>query len=159
MTVKSLSVVGGDPRFSFQIEEGTSINPGQKSLVGKVVFNPAVGCRELEDCYAGFNHTSKFGHPWYLGLALPLNLWEMDLSIVHTLWARMRAAALTNAAKFNVTLSLDTSEVRGFHFSARAALSWPILCLDPVFKFPLTQIGNSSRGEILLFNPSKFPWV
>lgn len=155
MTVKSLSVVGGDPRFSFQVVEGSPISPGEKSLVGKVVFNPSVGCQELEDCYAGFNHTSKFGHPWYLGLALPLNLWEMDLSIVHTLWSRMRAAALTNASKFNVTLSLDTSEVRGFHFSARAALSWPILCLDPVLKFPLTQIGNSSVDEILLFNPSE----
>ena len=156
MNMKSLSVVGGDPRFSFRQQEGAVINPGQKSFVGHVKFDPGAVCRAEEECYTGFSPHTKFGHPWYLGLALPLNLGEMDLSIVLTLWSRMRSTALANS-QFNVTLRLDTSEVRGFHFPATAALSWPILCLDPLLSFPLTQIGNTTRQEIFLINPSQDP--
>ena len=103
MSMLDLSVVGGDPRFSFRLEEGAVINPGQKSFVGHVKFDPGAVCRGEEECYTGFSPHTKFGHPWYLGLALPLNLGEMDLSIVHTLWSRMRSTALANS-QFNVTL-------------------------------------------------------
>ena len=102
------------------------------------MFDPGATCRPTDDCYTGFSPWGKFGHPWYLGLALPLNLGEMDLSIVATLWSRMRATAMSRSV-FNVTLRLDTTEVRGFQFTARAALSWPILCLDSLKQFPLTQ--------------------
>merc|ERR1719419_522582 len=115
MRVKSLSVVGGDPRFTFDVDDGGKITPGQKSFVGKVTFDPGAVCQETEDCYTGFLPEGKFGHPWYLGLALPLNLGDMDLAVVHSLWSRMRAAAYPNSM-FNVTLRLDTSEVRGFLF-------------------------------------------
>jgi len=156
MRVKSLSVVGGDPRFTFDVDDGGKITPGQKSFVGKVTFDPGATCQETEDCYTGFLPEGKFGHPWYLGLALPLNLGDMDLAVVHSLWSRMRAAAYPNSM-FNVTLRLDTSEVRGFLFSARAALSWPVLSNVPSLKFPLTQLGNSSRHEVVIANPSSKP--
>ena len=156
MKVKSLSVVGGDPRFTFHLGEAVNISPGQKSFVGRVQFDPGAECGLSEDCYAGFLPDGKFGHPWYLGLALPLNLGDMDLAVVHSLWTRMRAAAYPNSM-FNVTLRLDTSEVRGFLFSARAALSWPVLAAAPTIQFPLTQLGNSSRMEILVTNPSSKP--
>jgi len=154
MRVKTLSVVGGDPRFSFDLQESATIEPDQKSEVGLVVFDPGATCRPTDDCYTGFSPWGKFGHPWYLGLALPLNLGEMDLSIVATLWSRMRATAMSRSV-FNVTLRLDTTEVRGFQFTARAALSWPILCLDSLKQFPLTQVGNISRQEVFLINPSQ----
>ncbi len=130
MQVKSISVVGQDPRFSFHVPDDAAIKPGgETSLIGDVVFDPGVICRQEENCYTGFNVEDKFGHPWYLGLALPLNLGEMDLSTVLILWSRMRMATVTHS-QFNVTLRLDTNEVKGFHFNAKAALSWPILCLD-----------------------------
>ena len=57
MRVKSLSVVGGDPRFSFELgdggEGGGLLVPGQKSYVGQVSFDPGATCRETEDCYTG----------------------------------------------------------------------------------------------------------
>lgn len=158
MRVKSLSVVGDDPRFTFDIgdEGGGVIPPGQKSFVGRITFDPAADCEPTEECYTGFLPEGKFGHPWYLGLALPLNLGDMDLAVVHSLWARMRAAANPNSM-FNVSLRLDTTEVRGFLFTARAALSWPLLSSQPNLAFPLTQLGNSSRQELVVTNPSSRP--
>ena len=63
MRVKSLSVVGGDPRFTFDVDDGGKITPGQKSFVGKVTFDPGAVCQETEDCYTGFLPEGKFGHP------------------------------------------------------------------------------------------------
>ena len=80
----------------------------------------------------------------------------MDLAVVHSLWSRMRATALPHSM-FNVTLRLDTSEVRGFLFTARAALSWPVLSASPVVTFPLTQLGNTTTREVVLTNPSSEP--
>ena len=158
MRVKSLSIVGDDPRFTFDIgdEGGGVITPGQKSFVGRVTFDPGAACEPTEDCYTGFLPEGKFGHPWYLGLALPLNLGDMDLAVVHSLWSRMRANAQPNSM-FNVSLRLDTSEVRGFLFTARAALSWPLLSAQSSVAFPLTQLGNSSRQEVVVTNPSSRP--
>ena len=158
MRVKSLSIVGDDPRFTFDIgdEGGGVITPGQKSFVGRITFDPGAACEPTEDCYTGFLPEGKFGHPWYLGLALPLNLGDMDLAVVHSLWSRMRAYAQPNSM-FNVSLRLDTSEVRGFLFTARAALSWPLLSAHSSVAFPLTQLGNSSRQEVVVTNPSSRP--
>ena len=154
MKVRSLSVVGEDPRFSSDLDGSENISPGVKSYVGSVKFDPGAEC-DLEEagCYTGFSPDSKFGRPWYLGLAMPLNLGEMDLAVVHNLWSKMKIASNQNAI-FNVTLKLDTSEVRGFLFSARASLSWPMLSNSQEIRFPLTQLGNSTQRSILVTNPS-----
>ena len=158
MKVKSLSVVGDDPRFSFDLSGAENIRPGARSYVGSVMFDPGAECdtEEAGGCYTGFSPDSKFGRPWYLGLAMPLNLGEMDLAVVHNLWSKMKAASNQNAI-FNVTLKLDTSEVRGFLFSARASLSWPMLSSSREIKFPLTQLGNFTQRSILVTNPSSKP--
>jgi hypothetical protein len=157
MQVKSLSVLGGDTRFSFRLADPPPIlAPAQRSLVGSVLFDPGALCRPAEDCYTGFLPQGKFGHPWYLGLALPLNLVDMDLAIVHALWSRLKAVAFPQSV-FNVTLLLDTTEVRGFLFGARAGLSWPILSVEPLVRFPLTQLGNATRRDVLIVNPSSLP--
>lgn len=44
----------------------------------------------------------------------------------------------------NVTIEMDTDEVRGFLYSAQAHLHWPSLVRKCHIKFPLTQIGNIS---------------
>ena len=157
MKVKSLSVVGDDPRFSFDLNGAENIRPGARSYVGSVKFDPGATC-DLEEagCYTGFSPDSKFGRPWYLGLAMPLNLGEMDLAVVHSLWSKMKATSNQNAI-FNVTLKLDTSEVRGFLFSARASLSWPMLSREREIKFPLTQLGNFTQRSISVTNPSSKP--
>lgn len=156
MKVKKLSVIGDDPRFTFDTSTAAKISPGQKSYVGTVKFDPGADCDPDEDCYTGFSPDSKFGRPWYLGLAMPLNLGEMDLALVHSLWNRMKAVSSPNAI-FNVTLKLDTSEVRGFLFSARASLSWPVISSSTVIKYPLTQLGNSTKKHVIISNPSFKP--
>ena len=163
MQVKSLSVIGDDPRFTFDTSAAAKISPGQKSYVGTVRFSPGADCGpDTEEpgaglgCYTGFSPDTKFGRPWYLGLAMPLNLGEMDLAVVHSLWSRMKAVSSPNSV-FNVTLKLDTSEVRGFLFSARASLSWPLLASTQSVRFPLTQLGNSTRSSVVVSNPSSQP--
>ena len=155
MAVKSLSVVGDDPRFSFDISKASKISPGHKSFVGTVKFDPGSACDE-EECYTGFSPESKFGRPWYLGLAMPLNLGEMDLAVVHSLWNKMKAVSSPSSI-FNVSLKLDTSEVRGFLFSVRASLSWPVLSSSSNIKFPLTQLGNSTKKHVIVSNPTTKP--
>ena len=156
MTVRSLSGVRDDPRFTFHTSGASKITPGQKSFVGKVIFDPSADCEATEDCYTGFSPDSKFGRPWYLGLAMPLNLAEMDLAVVHSLWSRMKAVA-SPSANFNVSLRLDTSEVKGFLLTARASLSWPVISNLGTVRFPLTQLGNSTRKHVIVTNPSSKP--
>ena len=156
MQVKSLTVVGDDPRFTFDTSKASKITPGHKSFVGTVKFDPGAGCDPEEECYTGFSPESKFGRPWYLGLAMPLNLGEMDLAVVHSLWNKMKALSSPSSI-FNVSLKLDTSEVRGFLFSVRASLSWPVLSSSSVVKYPLTQLGNSTRRHLILTNPTTKP--
>ena len=156
MQVRSLSGVREDSRFSFDTNGASKITPGQKSYVGKVIFDPSADCEATEDCYTGFSPDSKFGRPWYLGLAMPLNLAEMDLAVVHSLWSRM-SAVTSPTAIFNVSVRLDTSEVKGFLLTARAALSWPVISSSQTVKFPLTQLGNSTKKHVIITNPSSKP--
>ncbi len=46
--------------------------------------------------------------------------------------------------RINVTLQLDTNQVRGFLFPAQAHLHWPSITRKCRVRFPLTQIGNLS---------------
>lgn len=65
----------------------------------------------------------------------------------------------------NITLRLDTSEVRGYIFKTRVKMSWPRLVIDQNFEnksvvtFPLTQIGNVSYRNITIKNPSTYNLV
>lgn len=65
----------------------------------------------------------------------------------------------------NLTLRLDTSEVRGHVFKTRVKMSWPSLLVDQnmenksVFTFPLTQVGNVSYQNITIRNPSSYNLV
>ena len=93
------------------------------------------------------------GREWYQGLTLQPNVGDSDIAIVHTLWNRLRMAT-SPSSSFNITLNLDTNQVRGFLFKARARLVWPVLAPRDKIVFSLTQVGNFSLGEIILSNPS-----
>ena len=77
---------------------------------------------------------------------------------MHTLYNRLREA-INPSSSFNITLNLDTNQVRGFLFKARASLVWPrVLGGQPgseLVQFPLTQVGNSSFRDVILNNPSQ----
>ena len=131
MAVESVTTVPPDPRFYFKEasdkakEKGAGkLVPGQKSYLGKVVFDPAAACSEDDSCYVGFSASGKTGKEWLHGLSLPPSLAETDPALAVSL-RRRGLEALQPSSVFNVTLNLDTSKVRGFRFSARAALVWP----------------------------------
>ena len=53
--------------------------------------------------------------------------------------------------RINVTIEIDTTTVQGFLFSAHVQHQWPdvIRKCRAKFKFPLTQIGNTTvSGEM-----------
>ncbi len=180
MTIESVSTVPPDPRFYFRAatEKGESgrreerkIVPEQKSFIGKMIFDPGRECREEEECYVGFDvEESRFGIEWLTGLSLPQSMAESDSEIAQALHKR-GLEELQPSSAFNVTLRLDTDQVRGFLIHARAALVWPRVVKfsqpdsdkdveesnSTVFQFPLTQVGNSSFRDLLLSNPSQQP--
>ena len=59
MATESVSAVPPDARFSFEPVSSSVLQSGEKSLLGKVVFEPAAACRQTDACYAGFNTNTK----------------------------------------------------------------------------------------------------
>lgn len=59
----------------------------------------------------------------------------------------------------NLTVRLDTSEVKGHIFKTRVKMTWPSLLADnaenkSIYIFPLTQVGNTTFINITIKNPS-----
>lgn len=99
------------------------------------------------------------GREWQKGLSLPFEMSTYDYAVVSTLYNRLRCAA-SPSSSFNITLNLDTNQVRGFLFKARAKLIWPRV--SPAMErmiFPLTQVGNYSIKEVQIINPSEVPII
>ena len=96
------------------------------------------------------------GKEWQKGLSLPSKISESDYAISHTLSNRLKAASAPSSS-FNITLNLDTNQVRGFLFKARAKLTWPQIAPANLHRlnFFLTQVGNYSFKEVTFSNPSE----
>ena len=83
---------------------------------------------------------------------------DSDLGVLHTLHNRL--VKTSSAATFNITLRLDTDQVRGFLFKARASLVWPKVASPAEsgsgsgVRFPLTQVGNATFRDVLVNNPT-----
>ena len=62
MITDTVMTVPPDSRFGFKhaVHDGrTVIMSGEKSFIGKVIFDPAAICRHDDSCYAGFQLNSK----------------------------------------------------------------------------------------------------
>ena len=62
MITETVAPVPPDPRFSFKqtvINGRNVIMSGERSLIGKVIFDPAATCRQDNSCYAGFDLQSS----------------------------------------------------------------------------------------------------
>ena len=64
MIAESVAPVPADPRFSFKhpssvINGRNVIMSGERSFIGKVIFDPAANCRQEDNCYAGFDLRTK----------------------------------------------------------------------------------------------------
>lgn len=91
---------------------------------------------------------------------LPKSVVNFDLNLFNTFYNRFLNITSNGMKKWqNLTLRLDTSEVRSHMFKTRVKMSWPSLIhghVDnkSVILFPLTQIGSKSFRNITVKNPS-----
>lgn len=86
---------------------------------------------------------------------------DFDLHLLNTFYNRYLNVTSHGVKKWqNLTLRLDTSEVKGHLFHSRVKMSWPRLIMDQIpqekatITFPLTQVGNTSYQNITLRNPA-----
>lgn len=86
---------------------------------------------------------------------------EIDLNLVNIFYNRYLNQTSNGQPQWqNLTMRLDTSEVKGHLFKTRVKMSWPSLLSDQnvenksVFTFPLTQVGNITYRNLTIRNPS-----
>lgn len=87
---------------------------------------------------------------------------DLDINLLNIFYGRYLNLTSSGKKWQNLTLRLDTTEVKGHFFHTRVKMSWPKLVVGSsasavnksVFTFPLTQIGNTSYKNITIRNPS-----
>lgn len=101
------------------------------------------------------------GSHWLDVLGLPIHAQDTDLVLLNIRYNRYLALTDGGSSVWqNLTLRLDTTEVRSHMFQARVRLTWPKLLsslqdgFTAAVTFPVTQIGNTSYKELVLRNPS-----
>lgn len=99
------------------------------------------------------------GSQWLETFSTPSNIHDLDFTVLNAFYGRY--LNITAGKRWhNITLRLDTSEVKGHFFQTRVKLSWPKLLISntpgnrSVVTFPLTQIGQTIYQNITLRNPS-----
>lgn len=105
------------------------------------------------------------GKQWLNTLALPSHTRDSDLNLLNTRYTRFLNS--TGGRSWdNVTMRLDTTEVRGHKFYLNIKPHWPSLLTGfdnsknkVALVFPLTQIGNTSHNTIKIYNPSINPLI
>ncbi|KAJ3658654.1 hypothetical protein Zmor_010381 [Zophobas morio] len=131
-------------------------------VIGHLYLDPTLGCGN--ECYTGLQHDTTA--QWLKTLSLSKSVSDFDLNLVNVFYNRYLNFTANGLKRWqNLTLRLDTSEVRGHTFKTRVKMSWPSLIVEQnlenksVFTFPLTQIGNISYRNITIRNPSSYNLV
>ncbi|XP_058800553.1 transmembrane protein 131 isoform X2 [Phymastichus coffea] len=130
--------------------------------IGSILIDPSITCKQR--CYLGLSLNSSLGSQWLNTLNLPSHTRDSDLNILNNRYTRYLNTS--NGLWDNVTMQLDTSEVRGHRFSVNIKPYWPSLLVGnqnwknkSLLSFPLTQVGNVSYKIITLHNPTMYPLV
>lgn len=102
------------------------------------------------------------GNQWLNTMNLPSHTRDSDLNLLNTRYTRF-VNSTADGSWENVTMRLDTTEVRGHRFYVNIKPYWPSLLVGiknkSVLMFPLTQVGNMSYRTIKLHNPSASPLI
>ncbi|XP_023247785.1 transmembrane protein 131 [Copidosoma floridanum] len=161
MEVTFIKPVHEDERVKYTPLEETSypvISKGDNH-VGFIVIDPLVTCKP--NCYLGLSLNNSDGNQWLNTLSLPLHTRDSDLNLLNTLYTRYLNTI--GDSWDNITMQLDTSEVRGYKFTVSIKPHWPSVLVSSQgtkyksLSFPLTQVGNTSYKNITLHNPSLNP--
>ncbi|XP_040568434.1 transmembrane protein 131 isoform X1 [Lepeophtheirus salmonis] len=176
MITSDVNTIPKDNSFTFQhgvLRGRNVIMSVEKSYIGKVIFDPAQECRMTQSCYVGFEMGSKLGQFWLSAFNTTTRMEIMEITEIIVKILRQRYIFSLNSQKTstdfyyddfisrnlpslvnNVTLSLNTNQIRGFLFRAKTKMIWPFVVQEEKINFSYTQIGNSSVGYCNLKNPS-----
>uniref|UniRef100_A0A6P7FQJ0 Transmembrane protein 131 n=1 Tax=Diabrotica virgifera virgifera TaxID=50390 RepID=A0A6P7FQJ0_DIAVI len=98
---------------------------------------------------------------WLKMFSLSKFVYDFDLHLVNTFYNRYLNLTANGTKRWqNISMRLDTSEVRGHVFKSRLKMSWPSLLVDNNLEnkssivFPRTQVGNMSYHNITIRNPA-----
>lgn len=93
------------------------------------------------------------GHTWLDTLSIPRHVREWDISLLN-----FRYAQYSNISTelIELSLRLDTTEVRNVGFKAIIKPTWPSVLLLSTrnLSFPLTQVGKASQQQLTIINPA-----
>ncbi|XP_011499398.1 PREDICTED: transmembrane protein 131 [Ceratosolen solmsi marchali] len=163
MEVTFIAPLHKDERVKYIPLEPTSypvISKGDNHI-GSIVIDPLITCKEY--CYLGLILNSSVGIQWLNTLSLPSHTRDSDLNLLNTRYNRY--LNVTSGGSWdNITMQLDTSEVRGYKFFVNMKPYWPSLLIEiqdiknkSLLSFPLTQVGKISYKNITLHNPTLHP--
>ncbi|XP_078052683.1 transmembrane protein 131 [Augochlora pura] len=163
MQVTRLAPVYKDNRIKYiPLEEASMpvITKGE-SYVGSVRIEQSMTCKH--HCYLGLSLDTNAGKQWINTLALPSHTRDSDLNLLNTKYTRFLNSTGGRSWE-NITMRLDTTEVRGHKFYLNIKPYWPSLLTGfgnnknkVVVVFPLTQVGNTSYRSIKVYNPGASP--
>ncbi|XP_072040458.1 transmembrane protein 131-like isoform X2 [Amphiura filiformis] len=153
MKLESLLPDPPDDRFFHKPprkQPDVEVEPHKKQKIGRIVFDPRKYCDT--DCYVGLPPADE--QVWLQSLALPEETQDVDRLFYNYLRNKWMKLEETGENLINVTMKLNSNLVKGLEIPISAELVWPRLVRNDIINFPLTYIGNSSKGEVTLYNPS-----
>lgn len=166
MQVTLISPLQRDNRVKYiPLEESSSLPTISKgdNLIGSIRIDPSISCKH--HCYLGLSLNTTAGSQWINTMSLPSHTRDSDLNLLNARYTRYLNSTGGPGTWDNITLRLDTTEVRGHKFYVNIKPYWPSL-INPttnnlrnktIFLFPLTQVGNTSFKTLKILNPSTKP--
>uniref|UniRef100_A0A0C9S2V7 TMEM131 protein n=1 Tax=Fopius arisanus TaxID=64838 RepID=A0A0C9S2V7_9HYME len=165
MQVTVIAPVDKDNRVRYvPLEESDNlpmISKGENH-VGTIRIDPSVTCKP--HCYLGLSLNTTAGNQWLNTMNLPSHTRDSDVNLLNARYSRYLNIS---SSWDNITMRLDTTEVRGHKFFVNIKPYWPSLVLPEEHNlnnqrnktlqplaFPLTQVGNTSFKSLTIHNPS-----
>ncbi|XP_050511881.1 transmembrane protein 131 isoform X1 [Diabrotica virgifera virgifera] len=155
MVIEDVITLPPDKRISSRLT--SHILAKTSKVVGHIFLNAELGCHP--ECYTGLQ--SDTTAQWLKMFSLSKFVYDFDLHLVNTFYNRYLNLTANGTKRWqNISMRLDTSEVRGHVFKSRLKMSWPSLLVDNNLEnkssivFPRTQVGNMSYHNITIRNPA-----
>ncbi|XP_046432504.1 transmembrane protein 131 isoform X3 [Neodiprion fabricii] len=163
MEVTSVAPFHKDDRLKYvpQDEAPLPVISKGDNHIGSITFDSSIACKH--HCYLGLSLNASAGAQWLNTLSLPSHTRDSDLNLLNTRYTRYLNSTGGGSWE-NITMRLDTTEVRGHRFSVNIKHYWPSLLGNigisknkSSLTFSLTQVGNTSYKTIKIDNPSSSP--
>ncbi|KAL1506829.1 hypothetical protein ABEB36_006119 [Hypothenemus hampei] len=154
MSIENILTLPPDKRVS--AASLASITSKMNKLVGTMFFNPDIECGS--ECYTGF--VNEGSASWLRTLVITKQVSDYDMKLANTFYNRyLNFTHNGSKSLLNITLRLDTTEVKGEMFVSKVNFTWPSLVrrnglVNSELEFPLTQVRNSSYKNLYLHNPA-----